>query len=121
MNELISIKPSSDNIGERIDTFISDRCEITRSAAQKLITDGNVNVNEKAVKKNYRIGSDDLLEITLPEPELLDVVPQNIPIEIVYEDPHLMVVNKPKGMVVHPAHGNESGTLVALPDSSLCA
>ena len=106
------MKSSPENTGERIDVFVSDRCEITRSAAQKLLNDGNVTVNGKTVKKNYRASGDELIEVTLPEPELLDVVPQNIPIEIVYEDPHLLVVNKPKGMVVHPAPGNPNKTLV---------
>ncbi len=112
MNEIISFKSTPENDGERVDIFISDRCEITRSAAQKLLSDGNVKVNGKLVKKNYRLSDSDQLEVVLPEPELLDVLPQNIPIEIVYEDAHLLVVNKPKGMVVHPAPGNPDKTLV---------
>ncbi len=112
MNEIICLETSPENTGERVDVFVSDRCEITRSSAQKLITDEHVKVNGKIVKKNYRLSADDLLEVSLPEPELLDVVPQNIPVEIVYEDPNLLVVNKPKGMVVHPAPGNPDKTLV---------
>ena len=112
MNEIICLKSSQENSGERVDVFVSDRCEITRSSAQKRLTDSYVKVNGKTVKKNYRINGDELIEVTLPEPELLDVVPQDIPIEIVYEDPHLLVVNKPKGMVVHPAPGNPDKTLV---------
>ena len=112
MNEIINLKSVPENQGERIDVFISNQCEITRSAAQKLLSDGNVTVDGKSVKKNFRLGLSNSLEIILPEPELLDVVAQDIPLEIVYEDSSLLVVNKPKGMVVHPAPGNPDKTLV---------
>ncbi len=112
MSEIITLNAHSENCGERIDVYISNQCEITRSAAQKLLSDGNVTVCCKKVKKNYRLADGDALQILLPEPELLDVVPQDIPVDIVYEDEHLLVVNKPKGMVVHPAPGNPDKTLV---------
>ena len=112
MNETITLNSSPEFENERIDIYISGQCEITRSAAQKLLMDGNVKVNGKVVKKNYRICTSDSIEIVLPEPELLDVAPQNIPIDVIYEDNHLLVVNKPKGMVVHPAPGNPDKTLV---------
>lgn len=112
MNETITLNSSPEFENERIDIYISGQCEITRSAAQKLLMDGNVKVNGKLVKKNYRICASDSIEIVLPEPELLDVAPQNIPIDVIYEDSHLLVVNKPKGMVVHPAPGNPDKTLV---------
>lgn len=112
MSEIITLNTLPVTCGERIDVYISNQCEITRSAAQKLLTDGNVSVNGKPVKKNYRLGISDRIELILPEPKLLDAVPQNIPVDIVYEDEYLLVVNKPKGMVVHPAPGNPDRTLV---------
>lgn len=112
MSDTITLNSTPENSGERVDIFISDQCEITRSSAQKLISDGNVTADGKTIKKNYRLGANDILEVVLPEPELIDAVPQNIPLDIVYEDEHLLVVNKPKGMVVHPAPGNPDKTLV---------
>ncbi len=104
-----------DNIDSetRIDKWIcSQDIELTRSMIQKLIKDGNVTVNEKAVSKSYNVSVGDVVSINIPEPKVLDVCPQNIPVEIVYQDDDLLVVNKPKGMVVHPAAGNYDGTLV---------
>ncbi len=101
------------NEGVRADRFLSLCCEdMTRSAVQKLFESGNVLVNSKAVSKNQRLKTGDFISVTVPEPEVLDVKPQNIPIDIVYQDDELLVVNKPKGMVVHPAPGNFDGTLV---------
>ena len=99
-------------IGKRVDVFVSDKCELTRSAAQKLIETGMVTLFDKALSKNYKLRLGDEISVTLPEPTELEAIPQNIPIEIVYEDDDLLVVNKPKGMVVHPAAGNTDGTLV---------
>ena len=99
--------------GVRIDSFIANSVtEITRSAVQKLIENGNVLVNGKIPAKNYKLRKDDRISITIPDPILPEAVPENIPLEIVYEDRDLLVVNKPKGMVVHPAAGHYSGTLV---------
>ena len=79
---------------------------------QKLLKENQVTVNGKAVSKSYKINNGDCISVEIPEPVELDVLPENIPIEIVYEDDDLLVVNKPKGMVVHPAAGNYNGTLV---------
>lgn len=86
--------------------------EISRNSVQQLIEDGNVFVNGSVCNKKYAVRSGDVIEIALPEPKSLSVEAENIPLDIVHEDEHLLVVNKPKGMVVHPAAGNYSGTLV---------
>lgn len=98
--------------GTRLDQFVATNTELTRSAAARLIEDGAVTVNGKAVAKNYKIGGGDILEIILPEPEPCEALPENIPLDIVYEDDDIIVINKPVGMVVHPAAGNPNGTLV---------
>ena len=100
------------DIGQRIDTVISEREEISRSAAAKLVESGMVLVNSKTVAKNYKIRANDEIEVFQPEIAECEVVPQNIPIDIVYEDSDIIVVNKESGMVVHPAAGNPDGTLV---------
>lgn len=102
-----------ENAGARIDKFLSEQeLGITRSGIQKLIDDGAVTVCGKRTGKNYKLRTGDTVLVEIPEPEALDVVPQNIPVNIIYEDDSLLVVNKPKGMVVHPAAGNPDGTLV---------
>ena len=100
--------------GARIDKAVADASEgeITRSFAAKLIEDGNCTVNGSAVNKNYKLKAGDTVCVQLPEPQVTDILPEDIPLDIVYEDADLLVVNKPKGMVVHPAHGHYSGTLV---------
>lgn len=104
---------SLDDAGERIDKYlVSSDIDITRSGLQKLIDNGNLTVNDKIVNKNYKLRNEDKICLIVPEPRMLEAVPQNIPIEIIYEDNDLLVVNKPKGMVVHPAAGNPDGTLV---------
>lgn len=103
----------SDDTGTRIDKFLSDSYEeFTRSYIQNLITDGNVLVNNESVKANYKVKANDVILINPPEIKELDILPENIPLNIVYEDDDMLVVNKPQGMVVHPAVGNYSGTLV---------
>jgi 23S rRNA pseudouridine1911/1915/1917 synthase len=107
------INLTCDISGERIDKFICSKLDdLTRSAVQKLIEEGNAEVNGAAVSKNYKCKAGDEVEITLPDAVPLDVEAENIPLDIVYEDDDLLVVNKPKGMVVHPANGNYTGTLV---------
>lgn len=96
----------------RLDKLISDNSELSRSAAAKLIERGFVTVGEKASDKKTVLKSGEIAAVTLPEPEARDILPENIPLDIVYEDEDLLVVNKPKGMVVHPAAGHYSGTLV---------
>ncbi len=103
-----------ENKGERLDKFISssDDFDLTRTAVQNLITEGMITVNGKKIAKNYVLSGEERVSVEIPEPTVLDVLPENIPIDIVYEDDYLLVVNKPKGMVVHPAAGNYTGTLV---------
>ena len=99
--------------GERIDRWLTEQAEnLNRSTVQKLCEDGAVTINGKAIAKNYRLRGGEEITVEIPEPRQLDVLPQAIPIDIVYEDDDLLVVNKPKGMVVHPAPGNYDGTLV---------
>lgn len=97
---------------ERIDVFTAKTAELTRSRAAGIIEGGNVLINGKTAAKNAKVKDGDRVEITLPDPEVYDITPENIPLNIVFEDSDLLVVNKPKGMVVHPAAGNYSGTLV---------
>ncbi|MCU0418741.1 MAG: RluA family pseudouridine synthase [Cyclobacteriaceae bacterium] len=98
----------------RIDKFLMDRLpNVTRTKLQDGIRDGFVRVNEKTIKPNYKIHPNDVVTVSLPEPPRdTDVKPENIPLTIVFEDAHLLVINKPAGMVVHPAYQNWSGTLV---------
>lgn len=99
--------------GIRIDKYLSDELEgISRSYIQKLMEEGNITVNGKVVKSNYKLRCQDQICVILPEPEDLNIEPENIPLSILYEDEHLLVVDKPKGMVVHPAAGHFTGTLV---------
>ena len=100
------------SVGTRLDAFVAEGTDMTRSAAARLIESGDVTVNGKTVAKNYRLRMGDGVEIRLPEPEECEAIPQNIPLDIVYEDDDLIVINKPVGMVVHPAPGNPDGTLV---------
>lgn len=102
-----------DDEGERIDIFIFDQFDdFSRNFIQNLIKNDNVFVNEKLVKKNYRVQENDVVIINIPDSEILDVKPEDIPLNIVYEDDDLIVINKEQGMVVHPAPGNYNGTLV---------
>lgn len=97
----------------RLDKFVSDKVDsLTRNAVINLIEKGNITVNEKAVSKSYKLKKNDVVRVDIPEPENTTVIPENIPLDIIYEDSDLLVVNKPKGMVVHPAPGNYTGTLV---------
>ncbi len=99
--------------GARLDRFVGSHTEgVTRSAAEKLIAAGNVSVNGRPQGKSYRCVSGDAVLVSLPDPVPLKVSAQNIPLDIVYEDNDLLVVDKPKGMVVHPAAGHADGTLV---------
>ena len=99
--------------GERADKAVSALTEtFTRSHIKKLIDDGNVTVNGKPVKPSFKLSEGDRLEISFPEAETIDVLPENIPLDIVYEDGDVIVINKPRNMVVHPAAGNYTGTLV---------
>lgn len=98
--------------GKRLDTYVSETEGITRSAAQKLIESGLVTVNGTVKPKNYKLSDGDEVETEFPEPVPDRALPEDIPLNILYEDDDLLVVDKPKGMVVHPAAGNHTGTLV---------
>ena len=104
---------TADRDGERMDAFLARSLpDLTRSAAQRLLERGEVTWNGKAVRKNDRTCVGQELEVALPEPEPVEIVPQDIPLDVVYEDGDVIVVNKPVGMVVHPAPGHPDGTLV---------
>ncbi len=103
----------SDSAGERIDVLLARSIEgLTRSAAQKLLDDGLVTRCGKPVKKNYKTAEGDTFEVTIPEPEPVEIAAQDIPLDVVYEDDDVIVINKPKDLVVHPAAGHADGTLV---------
>lgn len=113
MPEIITLSVDENAVGERIDKYIAENVDgVTRSGVQKLFDDGFVQANGLVIGKNYRLRSGDEILVTRPEPKLLEVKAENIPLDIRYEDSDLLVVNKPKGMVVHPAAGNYEGTLV---------
>ena len=104
---------TADQNGERLDAFLSRQGDnLSRSAAQKLIEAGAVRLNGKVPKKNDRLNLGDTVEYTIPEPKEVDIAPKDIPLEIVYEDEDVAVINKPKGLVVHPAAGHQDDTLV---------
>ena len=104
---------SQEEKGKRLDTYIpSVDTDITRTSAQRLIEEGNILVNGKNAKVSYKIQENDKISVEIPKPKQIELKAQNIPIEIIYEDSDIIVVNKPKGMVVHPANGNPDGTLV---------
>ena len=103
---------SEKDTGLRLDAYISSASELSRSAAAKLIEDGKALVNGKPQPKKYAVKLGDMIEITIPECEECEALPENIPLDVVYEDDYIIVINKPSGMVVHPAPGNYTGTLV---------
>ena len=104
---------SQEEKGKRLDAYIpSVDLDITRTSAQRLIEDGNILVNGKNAKVSYKIQENDKISVEIPKPKQIELKAQDIPIEIIYEDSDIIVVNKPKGMVVHPANGNPDGTLV---------
>lgn len=105
-------RPEKEQAGERLDSFLAAAAEMTRSAAAKAIEGGAVLVNGAPAQKKYAVKEGDEIFYEQPEPEEYDVLPENIPLDIVYEDDMIIVINKPSGMVVHPAPGNYSGTLV---------
>lgn len=111
MKHLVSVTQA--DAGKRVDKLLSEQLpELTRSAIQNLMRDGCVTLNGSAIKKNAKASVGDEIYIELPEPKQTEIQPENIPLDIVYEDDDIIVVNKPRGMVVHPAPGNWNGTLV---------
>ncbi len=112
-NEPVVITVDDDCGGERLDRILSDiLSEYSRSFVQNLFSNGFVKCNGKEVSKSFKPKSGSIIEFTVPEPKEISLEPQNIPLDIVYEDDDLLVVNKPRGMVVHPAPGNYDSTLV---------
>ena len=112
MEKIHRLQVSDESIGVRIDLFIKDEINITRSAAQHLIDGGNVFVNGAVRGKNYPLRKGDVIDVHIPPPEMIETEPQEISLDIVYQDDCLAVINKPQGMVVHPAAGNRDSTLV---------
>ncbi len=104
---------TADSSGERLDAFLARSMEgLTRSAAQRLLEEGHVLLNGSPGKKNARLAPGDRVTVTVPEPKEVDIAPRQIPLDIVYEDEDVVVLNKPKGLVVHPAAGHQDDTLV---------
>jgi len=99
-------------VSGRLDSFVASETELSRTQAQRMIREGVVLLNGKAVKPNAVVAAGDVVDVTYPDPVATDVLPEDIPLDILYEDSDLLVINKPQGMVVHPASGHTSGTLV---------
>lgn len=113
MKESYEFIAEKDMEAVRIDKFLTDNLEdLSRSMIQNLIKLGNIFVNDKQIKANYRIRPMDHIVANIPEAKEIDIAPEDIPLDIIYEDDDILIVNKPKGMVVHPSNGHESGTLV---------
>lgn len=111
--EPILLRASKESKNQRLDAFLASSLDgLTRSQATRLIESGEVAVNGRAVSKSYKLAGGEDIAVTLPEPEPVEAVPQDIPLDVVYEDADVIVVNKPSGMVVHPAPGHPDGTLV---------
>ena len=111
--DVINLYIEEHGVGERIDKFLSDMLSsYSRSHIQKLISENLVLVNNKNIKSNYKLSKGDILTVYIPFPTEYEILPENIPLDIVYEDDDVILINKPKGMVVHPAAGHYSGPLV---------
>ena len=111
--EPILLRASEESKNQRLDAFLASSLDgLTRSQAARLIESGEVAVNGKTAGKSYKLAGGEDIAVTLPEPEPVEAVPQDIPLDVVYEDADVIVVNKPSGMVVHPAPGHPDGTLV---------
>ncbi|MED1056819.1 RluA family pseudouridine synthase [Bacillus mycoides] len=113
MSEVVQVTVAEEQKSERIDKFVSEiNSEWSRSQVQQWIKDAVVTVNGKSVKVNYKVKENDEITVTIPDPEELDIQPEDMKLEVYYEDADVLVVNKPRGMVVHPAPGHTKGTLV---------
>ena len=110
--ERLLFSAESGDVGVRIDKFLAEKSGESRSFITRLIESGAVSVNGKEISKNYKMSLGDTVTIFLPEPEICEALPEDIPLDIVYEDEDIIVINKPKGMIVHPATGIYTGTLV---------
>ena len=112
MAERIEITVAPEHKGDRLDRFLSVQMDVTRSAVERLLSEGAICVTGGEAVKNYRLRGGETVSVTLADPAPAEAQPENIPLDIIYEDEDIIVVNKPQGMVVHPAAGNENGTLV---------
>lgn len=113
MSEVVQVTVTEEQKSERIDKFVAGvNSEWSRSQVQQWIKDGVVTVNGKDIKGNYKVKMNDEITVTIPDPEELDILPEDMNLEVCYEDADVLVVNKPRGMVVHPAPGHTTGTLV---------
>ena len=110
--DILTVICGEDSRGKRLDSYIAENTDMTRSFAAKLCDDGLVECNGKKLAKKYKINGGEQIEINVPEPEPIEAVPEKMELDIVYEDSSVIVINKPQGMVVYPAPGNETGTLV---------
>ena len=110
--QALTLRVDAADAGARIDKYLSERADLTRSAAVRLLEEGDVLVGGASVSKNYTVRVGDEITLNVPDPEPDTALPENIPLDVVYEDDDIIVINKPVGMVVHPAAGNPSGTLV---------
>lgn len=112
-DDYMTLIVEKDDVNTRLDIFVTDNIdEISRNSVQKLLQNGNIKVNGEIKKSNYKLKYNDLIEVYIPEAKEISIIPENIPLDIFYEDKEIIIVNKPKGMVVHPANGHFSGTLV---------
>ena len=111
--ETLTLQPSEAQTGRRTDAWLAETVEsLTRSAAARLLDEGLVTSAGKPLSKSYKLTGNETIEVSLPDPDPVDLAPQDIPLDIIYEDGDVIVVNKPKGLVVHPAPGHPDGTLV---------
>ena len=111
--ETLNFNITEENSNIRIDRYLAEQCpDLSRSYIQKLVKDGAVFVNSRQIKANYKVQPQDQVILTIPDMQVPDILPENIPLDILYEDQWLLVVNKPKDMVVHPSAGHMEGTLV---------
>lgn len=109
---LETVTAEAEDAGTRADVFLAAKLGVSRSNMQKLLEDGRVKRGEKIIKANYKVRTGEMFVVDIPEPEPIEAVPENIPLDIIYEDDYVVVLNKARGMVVHPAPGNYTGTLV---------
>ncbi len=109
---LETVTAEAEDTGTRADVFLAAKLGVSRSNMQKLLEDGRVKRGEKIIKANYKVRAGEMFVVDIPEPEPIEAVPENIPLDIIYEDDDVVVLNKARGMVVHPAPGNYTGTLV---------
>ena len=110
--EPMTLQATAEDAGKRLDAWLAEQTGLSRSALQRLAEEGRITSEGRPLAKNARLTGSETVTVSRPAPEAIDVVPQNIPLEVVYEDADVIVVNKPKGLVVHPAPGHPDGTLV---------